>query len=75
MTARPARAKRAAMLTVAQAAERLGFDDYRQVYPYLHAGLLPYTRYPSPRNGGKPGPIRIAETDVDAFIKEHRRAS
>jgi len=62
------------MLTVAQAADRLGFDNYRQVYPYLHSGLLPHVRYPNPRTG-RPGPIRIAETDVDAFIAAHRQAA
>jgi len=62
------------MLTVAQAAERLGFDDPRQVYHYISAGLLAAVRYPT-RNGGPNGPLRIAETDLDAFIAAHRQAA
>ena len=73
MTARPPRAAKAAMLTVAQAAGRLGVDP-REVYHWISAGLLPAVRYPT-RNGGGGGPVRVAETDVDAFIAAHRRAS
>ena len=73
MTARPPRQPRpAVMLTVAQAADRLGFDDPRQVYYYISAGLLAAVRYP-PRNGRGGGPLRIEETAVDAFIAGHRQ--
>lgn len=74
MTARPPRAPRPAMLTVAQAAERLGFDDPRQVYHYIAAGLLTAVRYPT-RDGRPGGPLRIEESAVEAFIKEHRQAA
>ena len=72
MTARAPRQPRpAVMLTVAQAAERLGVDP-RQVYHYIAAGLLAAVRYPT-RHGRPGGPLRIEETAVDAFIAGHRQ--
>ena len=74
MTARPPRAApRPVMLTVAQAADRLGVDP-RQVYHYAAAGLLTAVRYPT-RNGQRNGPLRIEEAAVDAFIAQHRQAA
>jgi excisionase family DNA binding protein len=57
------------MLTVAQTADRCGCSR-DAVYDYVHRGDLPATQYPG--TGRRPGPIRISEADVDAFIKEHR---
>ena len=74
MTARPPRQPRpAVMLTVAQAADRLGVDP-RQVYHWAAAGLIACVRYPT-RHGQRAGPLRIEAAAVDAFIAEHRQAA
>jgi excisionase family DNA binding protein len=53
------------MLTVRQAAERLGYCE-RQVRRWIAAGSLPTHSF------GRS--IRVAQADLDAFIACHRRA-
>ena len=69
MTARPPRAPQPAMLTVAQAADRLGIHR-QQVYAYIYNGLLRATQYPT-RTGKPNGPLRIDPADVERFIQAH----
>lgn len=72
MTARAPRQPRpAVMLTVAEAAERLGVDP-RQVYHWAAAGLIACVRYPT-RHGDPDGPVRIEAAAVEAFIAAHRQ--
>ena len=71
MTARPAKAPRPPMLTVAQAADMLGVDP-RQIYHWISAGLLACTRYPT-RDGGPNGPIKLEPADVEAFRNRYRQ--
>jgi excisionase family DNA binding protein len=57
------------MLTVKQAAERLGVSD-SLVYEWCAAGALPHFRI---GRNGKRGKILIAEAELDAFMAAHRQ--
>lgn len=59
------------LLTVAQAAARLGVDR-TEVYHWIRSGLIASVRYPT-RDGAADGPLRIEETAVEAFIAAHRQ--
>ncbi|MFO0845494.1 MAG: helix-turn-helix domain-containing protein [Gemmataceae bacterium] len=52
------------MLTVAQAAERIGVSD-SLIYEWCGAGLLPHYRFGRP---GKRGKVMIEEADLDRFL-------
>lgn len=59
------------LLTVLQAAERLGVSD-DTVRNLVHAGKLSYVRVTT---GDKKGPLRFTEADLDAFIQRNRRVA
>lgn len=57
------------MLTPKQVAERIGVS-VALVYGWCNAGLLAHHRLGLP---GRRGCIRIAETDLDAFLASQKR--
>jgi excisionase family DNA binding protein len=63
MTRQPARP---VLLTVAEAATQLALNP-RQVYRLMDSGELRSVRYPG--RGNAPGPRRLRQADVDAFIE------
>jgi excisionase family DNA binding protein len=58
-----------AMLTVRQAAERLGISD-SLVYEWCAEGLLPHYRF---GGRGRRGRILIEETELEAFLANCRQ--
>lgn len=59
------------MLTVAQAAERLGISD-SLVYELCASGALPHVRLGRP---GRRGVIRLDPVDLDAFLASQKVGS